>query len=239
MPHDLFGDALVRPRSIGARRSSVVLSIAAHGALIITLLVVPLLAFEKLPIPQRAFDFVLDGRVMPTVPELPRPLAKLQGRPDALRTAPSVAPTDVPNGVSPETGLESTPGSGGFSGPPQIGSIEGIQSADVGQSEAPPPLTVAVPVRLHSGIRTPQKIVHVAPVYPAAARAAHIQGLVVLEATIDVHGQVDAIRVLKSPPLLDQAAIDAVRQWRFTPTLLNGIPVPVIMTVTVNFALQP
>ena len=60
-----------------------------------------------------------------------------------------------------------------------------------------------------------------------------------LEATIDVRGQVDAIRVLKSPPLLDQAAIDAVRQWRFTPTLLNGVPVPVIMTVTVNFAIQP
>jgi protein TonB len=236
MPQHLFGDVLVRPRSIGARRSSVILSLAAHGALVITLLVVPLLALDKLPIPQRAIDLVLDDRVMPTV-ELRRPLAKAHG-PDVLRTAPSVAPTDVPNGIAPETGLEGTPASGGFSGPPQIGSIEGIQSGDLGQTETPPPPTVAVPVRLHSGIRTPQKIVHVAPVYPAAARAAHIHGLVVLEATIDVHGQVDAIRVLKSPPFLDQAAIDAVRQWRFTPTLLNGIPVPVIMTVTINFELQ-
>jgi protein TonB len=78
----------------------------------------------------------------------------------------------------------------------------------------------------------------VKPVYPAAARSAGVQGAVVVEVTIDRNGRVKDAKVLRSIPLLDQAALDAVKQWQFTPTLLNGVPVPVIMTVTVNFTLQ-
>jgi protein TonB len=62
--------------------------------------------------------------------------------------------------------------------------------------------------------------------------------MVILEAVIAEDGRVRDVRVLRSIQLLDQAAIDAVRQWRFTPTLLNGVPVPIVMTVTVNFELQ-
>ena len=61
-----------------------------------------------------------------------------------------------------------------------------------------------------------------------------MQGIVIIEATIGEDGRVINARILRSVPLLDQAALDAVRQWQFTPTLLNGVPVPVIMTVTVN-----
>jgi protein TonB len=93
-------------------------------------------------------------------------------------------------------------------------------------------------VRLHSGIRTPQKILYVAPVYPTVARAARVKGIVIIEATIDENGTVESARVLKGEPLLNQAALDAVRQWRFTPALLSGVPVPVVMTVTVDFRLQ-
>ena len=73
--------------------------------------------------------------------------------------------------------------------------------------------------------------------YPAEALAARIQGVVILEAVIGVDGRVNDARVLRSIPLLDQAAVDAVRQWEYTPTLLNGVPTPVIMTVTVNFSM--
>jgi len=86
-------------------------------------------------------------------------------------------------------------------------------------------------------VRAPTKTVHVAPLYPALARASRVQGVVVIEATIDVNGNVQSARILRSIPLLDQAALDAVYQWKFTPTLLNGIAVPIIMTVTVNFQL--
>jgi protein TonB len=78
----------------------------------------------------------------------------------------------------------------------------------------------------------------VPPVYPAVAQSAFVQGVVILEVLIDTFGNVADTRVLRSVALLDQAATDAVQQWQFTPTLLNGVPVPVLMTVTVNFSLK-
>ena len=60
----------------------------------------------------------------------------------------------------------------------------------------------------------------------------------ILEATLDEHGNVDRLKVLRSVPLLDEAALQAVRRWRYTPTLLNGRPVPVLMTITVRFSLR-
>ena len=87
-------------------------------------------------------------------------------------------------------------------------------------------------------IKAPQKIRDVRPVYPPIAQSARVQGVVIIEATIGLDGRVTDAKVLRSVPLLDQAALDAVRKWEFTPTLLNGVPVPVIMTVTVNFTLQ-
>jgi len=94
-----------------------------------------------------------------------------------------------------------------------------------------------VPVRPGGDIKEPRKIKHVAPIYPSIAITAKMQGIVIIEATIAKDGSVKDARVLKSMPLLDQAAIDAVRQWKFTPTLLNNVPVEVLMTVTVNFTL--
>ena len=78
----------------------------------------------------------------------------------------------------------------------------------------------------------------VPPVYPPVAQAARVQGVVILEAVIGPDGRVTDVSILRSVPLLDDAAIEAVRQWEYTPTLLNGVPVPVIMTVTVNFQLR-
>ena len=75
------------------------------------------------------------------------------------------------------------------------------------------------------------------PIYPAVAQSAKVQGVVILEVLIGTDGKVTNARVRRSVPLLDQAAIDAVMQWEFTPTLLNGQPVPVLMTMTVQFTL--
>jgi TonB family protein len=94
------------------------------------------------------------------------------------------------------------------------------------------------PVRVGGNIKTPTKVRDVRPLYPAAAQSAGVQGVVILEATIDVNGRVNDAKVLRSIPELDEAALDAVRQWEFTPTEVNGVLVPVIMTVTVNFTLQ-
>jgi TonB family protein len=93
-------------------------------------------------------------------------------------------------------------------------------------------------LRVGGNIAPPKKTKDVPPEYPAAARSARVQGVVILEATIDGAGNVEDVKVLRSVPLLDQAAIDAVKQWQYTPTLLNGQPVSVVMTVTVNFSLR-
>ena len=103
------------------------------------------------------------------------------------------------------------------------------------------PLTSAsgqAPLRVGGDIKEPRKVKDARPIYPQEALDAKVQGIVIMEAVIGVDGAVEKTRVLRSVPLLDQAAVDAVQQWVFTPTLLNGAPVPVIMTVTVNFTLQ-
>jgi protein TonB len=94
------------------------------------------------------------------------------------------------------------------------------------------------PVRIGGQIRAPTKIKDVKPVYPAIARSARVAGVVTIEATIGPDGKVIDATVVRSIPLLDQAALDAVRQWEYTPTLLNGVPVPVLVTVTINFTPQ-
>jgi TonB family protein len=93
-------------------------------------------------------------------------------------------------------------------------------------------------IRVGENIKPPAKTRNVAPEYPPIAQAAGVQGVVIIEARIERNGTVSATRVLRSIPLLDEAALAAVQQWQFTPTLLNGQPVPVIMTTTVNFTLQ-
>ena len=94
------------------------------------------------------------------------------------------------------------------------------------------------PLRVGGTIKPPTKLKNVNPAYPIEAQEAKVQGVVIIEARIERDGTVSRARVLKSIPMLDDAAVDAVRQWEFTPTLMNGAPVPVMMTVTVNFTLQ-
>jgi periplasmic protein TonB len=106
----------------------------------------------------------------------------------------------------------------------------------------PPPPAPGWPanaVRVGGNMKMPVKTKHVAPNYPAIAQTAGVQGVVILELIIGGDGKVQDARILRSIPLLDQSAVDAVKQWEFTPTLLNGSPVPVIMTATVQFTLQP
>lgn len=120
-------------------------------------------------------------------------------------------------------------GSAGIKGGVPGGVVGGLPGA-------PPPPQQAV--RVGGTIKEPTKIHHVSPVYPDIAKQARVQGIVILECMISPQGKVTDVKVLRGIPLLDQAAIDAVKQWVYTPTLLNGVPVPVIMTVTVNFKLS-
>jgi len=106
---------------------------------------------------------------------------------------------------------------------------------------SPPPPVVSPPqkpVPVGGLIKPPTRINNVGLVYPPIALASRVQGVVIIEATISTSGKVIDAKILRSIPLLDSAALDAVKQWEFTTPTLNGQPVPVIMTVTVNFTLQ-
>jgi len=96
----------------------------------------------------------------------------------------------------------------------------------------------AAAIRVGGKIEPPIKMNDVKPVYPAIAKNAGVSGAVVIEATIGPDGKVIDAKVLRSIPLLDQAALDAVRQWEYRPKIVNGVAVPVIMTVTINFKRQ-
>jgi TonB family protein len=116
---------------------------------------------------------------------------------------------------------------------PSIQPPAAVRSATAADRPAPPGF-----VRVGGDVKEPKKIKHVAPVYPDIAQQSRVQGVVIVEVLVDQFGAVTDAKVLRSIPLLDQAAVDAVMQWRFTPTLLNGNPVGVVMTVTVNFSLN-
>jgi protein TonB len=147
------------------------------------------------------------------------------------------APLEAPEGIQPE--IERPP-SELFETPPSVvpGAL-GAPDVSANLVAPPPPAAREVePLRVGGRIQPPERTYGVAPVYPPIALAARREGTVILEATIDADGSVRGVRVLRSVPLLDDAAMDAVRQWRFTPTRLNGDPVPVVMTVTVTFSLK-
>jgi periplasmic protein TonB len=121
--------------------------------------------------------------------------------------------------------------------------VGGIQAAAPAQQTVqsfapPPPPPPPAPMRVGGDIKEPKKTRNVNPVYPKIAQAAKVSGVVILEATISKEGEVRDVKVLRSIPMLDNAALEAVRQWRYTPPLLNNVPVDVIMTVTVNFTLN-
>ena len=87
-------------------------------------------------------------------------------------------------------------------------------------------------------IRPPKLVRRIDPLYPEIARQARVEGIVIIEAITDIYGRVERVKVLKSIPLLDQAASDAVRQWLYEPMVINGRPRGVIFTVTVTFKLK-
>src|SRR6185295_12826680 len=105
--------------------------------------------------------------------------------------------------------------------------------ADVRPPHASPSEEAPEGVRVGSGVQEPKKLKHVSPSYPDAAKRARVEGVVILECAIGPDGRITKVTVLRGAPLLAEAAVDAVEQWVYAPTLLNGVPVPVIMTVTV------
>lgn len=209
---------------------TLVLSILVHLAAIGAVIVVPLVATDVLPEPRRAVEFI---EVRPIEIE-PPPIPQRAETPPP-QASPNAAPIEVPIGVAPEPDVAPPPPI-----EPRFSTVEGVPMLGnaVDSTPLPPPPAEVKPVRPGGSISRPERIHYVAPAYPPLARTARVEGTVILEAVLDTGGRVREARVLRSVPLLDAAALEAVQQWQFTPTLLNGEPVPVVLTVTVVFSLR-
>lgn len=142
-----------------------------------------------------------------------------------------VAPPEVPDNATI-----------GVVGGVSEGSPNGIiGGTDVETSPTPPPPAPDQPqqrIRLGGNVQAAKLISQPMPVYPPLARQARIQGNVVLHAIIAKDGRVEQLSVISGHPLLIQSALDAVRQWRYQPTTLNGAPVEVDTTITVTFTMS-
>lgn len=236
MARDLFGDVTRPFNGVGARsRLTVPLSIAAHTAAVVAIVVVPLLATDALPALREGISYTTITPVVP--PEPPRP--RLARPPDVAMADPDAAPLVAPDHIAEEPEWQRNPLA---SADDNVGIVDGIEDGANVLAPPPPPPPTPEPqtrtVRPGGQIRPPTKVHDAAPLYPAIAQSARMQGVVIIQATIGVDGAVVDATVLRSVPLLDEAALAAVRQWRYTPTRLNGEPVAVIMTVTVNFQLR-
>jgi len=236
---NLFGDIVKPSIAVGSRRPyTLPLSILAHAVIVAAAIIVPLGAGGALP----AVTPLVVEFVRAAAPAVLPPPSAARSAPRASAPAPSVETNAAPIEAPPSIGA-------GRIGEPRlenVGLVEGssvgipggetfiTESVPVDRPVAPP----SAPVPVGGRIERPKIQRQVAPEYPIVARSARKEGIVIIEATIGVTGKVENAKVLRSIPLLDEAALDAVRQWEFTPTMLNGRAIAVVMTVTVDFKLQ-
>jgi periplasmic protein TonB len=251
MRRRLFEDLVVSAPPTGrfGRRAAILpLSIAAHAGALAAALLLPALGPAELPSPLLPEGPIVDwGPAPPTPPPLvatPPPARITKSSPgqasaptavaDPVMPAPAPGPivsTIEPTEVLPESehppcfvNCEGADRNGIGNGPPGPTNASGNQEG-----------TGTGPIRITGGITPPVRTVYVAPVYPEIARMAGVNSIVILECTIDPSGRVTDVRVLSGHPLLNESAMNAVRQWRYTPTRLSGVPVAVLMTVTVRY----
>jgi protein TonB len=238
MPRDLFAAPSMTTVRSARRRLTLVCSTVAHAGVLALIVVLPLVSGLSLPELSRELYFV-SVIAAPPLPPPPTPRAPVNVAAVAPASISGAAPTDAPPTIAPEGDHTARvlPDGLRLNGAPENPfGVDGGTGRDTPVLSAPPAPRIPIPVG--GNIRPPERTFNVDPVYPAIAQAAHVEGRVIIEATIDERGHVINTRVLRSVPLLDRAALDAVGRWRYTPTTLNGVAVAVIMTVTVTFSMR-
>jgi protein TonB len=219
-------------------------SLAIQIGMLCVLVLIPLIYTEALP--KQAMTTLL---VAPPPPPPPPPppaatpvkVVKVQTEMDqgALHT-----PTKIPDKIKmiKEEEAPQSAGAtgivGGVAGGVPGGALGGVIGGLVGSTTPAPKVVAAKPAgpqRISGGVASGNLITKVQPQYPAIAKAARIQGAVVLAATISKSGTIENLHVVSGHPMLVQAAMDAVKQWRYKPFLLSGEPTEVETTITVNF----
>lgn len=234
MGREMFGEVVERSVGVGARKwYSVPLSVLSHVVAVGAIVFIPIVATDVLPTPQSILVFAMAPPPPIAVAVPPPPAASVPVAVNAEPVNVNAAPLEAPTGISVEPDVM-LPAAPALELPARDSTAVSLAAPPA--QLTPPPSTRPVPVG--GAVGEPRKTHHVAPVYPPVARAARRSGMVILEATIGRDGSVREARVLRSDPMFDTAALDAVKQWRYTTPTLNNVPIDVTMTVTVRFTLQ-
>lgn len=239
----MFEDSLIESGNrLKTKRGRTTTTAFVLEAIVVGVLVlIPLLFTEALPKAQLMMALVAP----PPPPPPPPPPAEVhivkKVETDivngALRT-----PTKIPKKIEIVKEEEAPPPQmagvvGGVPGGVPGGTMGGVMGSIIGSSAPVPKMKTPDRVRVSQGVVSGLKVRDVKPTYPAIAKTARVQGNVVLQAEISKDGAIEKLQVVSGPPLLIQAAVDAVKQWRYRPYILNGEPVAVETTVTVQFTL--
>jgi protein TonB len=215
-----------------------ILSGVVQAVILAVLILIPLIYTEALP--KAMLSTLLIAPPPPPPPPPPPQVVKTIIKPVArlIQSGKLMQPRAIPKEVAVFKEAELPPDvitPGGATG----GVFGGIPGQGMVSAAAPPPPKPAAPTRVKQGgnVTAASILQQTRPLYPPLARQARIQGNVVLHAIIDKDGKVAQLEVISGHPLLVQSALDAVRQWRYKPTLLNGDPVEVDTTITVTFTM--
>jgi periplasmic protein TonB len=210
-----------------------------NGSILLALILIPLIYPEALP--RQMISMLLEAPPPPPTPQPPpqqKPAPAFHGAPQ-MDGNQLIAPRRIPITIAqlnePEAPAPlNLPGLG-----QGIDATSSASSAFNGQHRVSvAPLAQKGPVHLSSGVVTGLLLKKTSPVYPPIAVASRTQGTVLLQATISTSGTIENLRVISGPAMLQQAALDAVSNWRYRPYLLNGAPVEVETTVNVIFTLN-
>jgi protein TonB len=244
----MFDDLVVssvNPKRTNASWTMIISTIVQAGLLGI-LILIPLIYTEALP--KETLTSFLVAPAPPPPP--PPPAAAIQRvvKPVVrlIHNGQMMAPTVIPKKVAmikeeelpPDIGSVGVTGGvpGGVAGGSAGGVLGGIIGG-VGSNMPPPPKATPARIRVGGNVQAAKMVRQIMPVYPPIAKTAHIAGTVVLHAVIAKDGSVEDLQYVSGPPLLMKSAMDAVRQWRYQPTQLNGDPVEVDTTISVVFTL--
>ncbi len=255
---DVFDEAMLGDSALGRRRGPAdwLISLGVHAALVAVVLIIPLFYTQVIDLSQFNETYLAAPPALGAPPPPPLAAGAIVRQP-VHKTAPITAkltltmPTAVPKRVAvvadaaevPPDLVAGVPGGvpGGVAGG-EIGGVLGGILGGGGPSVPPPPVAATAPAAgpLHVGgeVKRPQVISDPQPQYPRLALESRIQGSVRIDAVIDKSGNVVQAHAVDGPPMLMAAALDAVKQWRYQPTYLNGVPWPVELTINVDFHLS-
>ena len=242
-------DDLVESTAVAKRTNkswTVLLSAIIQGGILFVLILIPLIYTEALP--KQLLTTFLVAPAPPPPPPPPAAAVQRIVKPIAriIQAGKMMAPTVIPKKVAmikeeelpPDVGAVGVVGGvpGGIAGG-QAGGVLGGIIGGTGSNLPPPPKPTQQRIRVGGNVQSAKMIRQVQPVYPQIAKTAHVQGTILLHAIIAKYGSVQELTYVSGPPLLMKAAQDAVREWRYQPTLLNGEPVEVETTISVIFTL--